>query len=64
MMNYREARNLIDEALRDIEQAQVLTGETMPQQAAAIYPAIAQAKLLAVIASALIEIKETQLSQI
>lgn len=63
-MNYREATRLISEALEEIKEAEALTGETMPQQAAAIYPAIAQAKLLAVIASALTEMKEAAISQV
>ena len=62
-MNYHEALKIISAAAIDIDQAQVLIGETMPQQAAAIYAAIAQAKLLVVIASALIEMKEAAISQ-
>ena len=63
-MNYLEALNIISAAARDIDQAQALAGETTTQQAAAIYAAIAQAKLLAVIASALIEMKEAAISQV
>lgn len=47
-----EAEKLIDEAVR-------LTGETDPAQAAHIFAAVAQAKLLAVIASALTEMQAT-----
>lgn len=63
-MNYREASNLINEALRDIETGEGLVGEALTQDSAALCAAIAQAKLLAVIASTLVEIKDNYLHQV
>lgn len=61
-MKYDEAQQRIEDATRDIERAENYIGETRTFDTAALMAAIAQAKLLAVIASALTEIKEAYIS--
>jgi hypothetical protein len=67
-MNYREAFVLINEAQHDIQEAEafITPASTAAHAAdnAANYAAIAQAKLLAVIAAALTEMKETVILQV
>lgn len=59
-MKYEVAQKLIEEAARDIDQAEATVGQALATDNAAVWAAIAQAKLLAVIASVLTEMKETQ----
>lgn len=63
-MNYEDMIELISEAQRDIEEAEVRIGEARPEETAALFTAIAQAKLLAVIAKALTEMKEVSVSTV
>jgi len=63
-MEHQQATNLISKALRDIAQAEAVTGEALTTDSTAIFAAIAQAKLLAVIASMLVDIKDNYIHQV
>lgn len=62
-MNYREATALISEATDDIKRAEAAILDAHAADNTANFAAIAQAKLLAVIASALTEMKEVSVNR-
>ncbi len=57
-MNYEQEIDWINEALRDIHAAEGTVGDARTEETALLYASIAQAKLLAIIARTLLELKE------